>query len=209
MTKVLNQLARRQLRVIKTEEFDFERPDAELQRLAKIGAVLLLTKGFYALVPEDRRGPGTTWRPTAEAAGLGIAAALYGSNNVALVGPSAARVHRCYPRGLGEVYVAVPKQRRARNTIVGNVRFVKRDITKLDIVRADTDLGIGWVTSFEQTALDLCRSRPAWAVTEEARAEMIRLLSERIDWDIIEEIAAETRSVNTLRRLRVELSGVE
>lgn len=85
---------------------------------------------------------------------------------MALVGPSAARAHNSYPRALGEVYVAVPAQHRARHTVVGQVRFVTRDIAKLDTVRTETDLGPGWVTSVEQTALDLCRNRPAWNITD-------------------------------------------
>jgi hypothetical protein len=205
MSKVVEQLARRQLKVARTGEFDLDRPDAELRRLAERGAVLTLAKGFYALVPEGRRAPGTTWRPSIEAVGLGVAAALHGIDNVALVGPSAARVHGCYPRSLGEVYVATPSQHRARHTPAGLVRFVTRDVSKLDVVRTETDLGPGWVTSVEQTALDLCRDRPAWNITDAARSEMLRLLANRIDWDLIDEIAANTRSVNTLRRLRSKL----
>ncbi len=207
MSQVIEQLARRQLKVGRTGSFPLERPDAELQRLAEEGAVLTLTKGFYALVPEERRGEGTAWRPTIEGAALGIAAALHTPNEVTLVGPSAARAHRCYPRALGVAFVAVPHQRRPRQTIVGEVRFVQRDITKLDTVRVETDLGPGWATSVEHTALDLCRDRPNWGVTEEARSEMLRRLADKIDWGLIDEIARETRSVRTLRRLRARLDG--
>ena len=205
MPLVAEQLVRRQIRVARTNSFDLERPDAELRRLADQGSVLLLTKGFYALVPEDRRGPETTWRPTIEGAALGIAAAIYGPDNVALVGPSAARQHRCYPRALGDAYVAVPKQRRHRQTVLGQVRFITRDVTKLDTVRVETDLGPGWTTSVEQTALDLCRNRPAWLITDSARSEMIEQLGNRIDWDIIDEVAAATRGTKTLERLRTVL----
>ncbi len=202
MSVVLDQLSRQTLRVAKADDFALERPDAELRRLAERGTVLQLAKGFYALVPEARRSPDTQWLPTIEAAGLGIAAALHGINNVALLGPSAARTHDCYPRPLGQAYVAVPAQHRAKQTPVGLIRLVKRDITKIDTVRTDTDLGSGWTTSVEQTALDLCRDRPAWHITETARSEMIERLAERIDWNRIDEIAARTRGVNTLRRLR-------
>lgn len=78
MSKILDQLARRQVKVTKTEEFDLGRPDTELRRLAERGAVLPLSKGFYALVPEGRRSPDTTWRPSIEGVGLGMAAALHG-----------------------------------------------------------------------------------------------------------------------------------
>ncbi len=205
MSQIVDQLARRQLRVGRTSSFALDRPDAELQRLSDAGTVIMLAKGFYALVPEDRRGEHTAWRPTIEGAALGIAAALHTPENVALIGPSAVRAHRCYPRALGTAYVAVPQQRRPRVTVLGEVRFVEREIDNLDTVRIETDLGPGWATSVEQTALDLCRDRPAWNITDESRAEMIRRLADRIDWDLIDEIAAARRSVKTLRRLRAML----
>jgi hypothetical protein len=205
MPRVVEQLARRQLRVGRTSSFALDRPDAELQRLAEAGTVLALTKGFYALVPEARRSTQTTWRPSIEGAALGMAAALHSPDEVALVGPSAARAHRCYPRALGTAFVTVPNQRRPRQTILGEIRFVERHIDKLDTVRVETDLGPGWATSIEQTALDLCRNRPAWNITDEARTEMIRRLADRIDWDLIDEIAKSTRGVKTLHRLRAML----
>lgn len=157
------------------------------------------------MVPENRRGQHTKWRPSIEGAALGIAAALHSPDEVALVGPSAARAHRCYPRALGTAFVAVPKQRRPRQTVIGKIHFVERDIDKLDTVRVETDVGPGWATSIEQTALDLCRGRPAWNITDDTRTEMIRHLSDRIDWDIIDEIAEATRGLKTLRRLRTTL----
>ncbi|MEZ5342016.1 MAG: hypothetical protein R2706_11385 [Acidimicrobiales bacterium] len=75
----------------------------------------------------------------------------------------------------------------------------------MDTVRVETDLGPGRATSVEQTALDLCRERPAWNITDEARAEMIRRPADRIDWDLIDEIAEATRGVKTLHRLRTML----
>jgi hypothetical protein len=205
MPQIVDELNRRQLRVGRPDSFDLDRPDSELRRLTDIGSLLQLSKGFYALVPEDRRRENTPWRPTIEGAALGMAAALYGPESVALIGPSATRAHRCYPRALGEAYVTTPKPLRQRETIVGKIRFVTRDITKMDTVRIETDLGPGWATSIEQTALDLCRDRPAWNITDEARTEMIRRLADRIDWDLIDEIAETTRGVKTLRRLRAIL----
>ena len=169
--------------------------------------MLALTKGFYVLVPEDRRGATTTWKPSIEGVALGMAATLHSPDEVALVGPSAARAHRCYPRALGTAFVAVPDQRRPRQTILGEIRFVERHIDKLDTVRVETDLGPGWATSVEHTALDLCRNRPAWSITGEARTEIIRRLADRIDWELIDEIAEARRSVKTLRRLRTMLDN--
>lgn len=204
--RIIDELTRRQLRVARPDSFDVDRTDTELRRLADAGSLLQLSKGFYALVPEDRRGENTAWRPTIEGAALGMSAALYGPESVALIGPSAARIHRCYPRALGEAHVTTPKMLRSRDTVLGTIRFVTRDITKTDTVRIETDLGPGRATSVEQTALDLCRSRPAWNVTEATRVEMIRRLADRIDWELIDEIAESTRSVKTLRRLRNTLA---
>lgn len=205
MSSVIEQLTRSQFKVARTSSFVLERPDDELQRLAEAGAVLALAKGFYALIPEESRGPNTQWRPTIEGAALGMAASLHHIEEVALVGPSAARAHGCYPRALGAAYVSVPQQRRPRQTVLGTIRFVERPIDKMDTVRITTDLGQGWATSVEQTALDLSRNRPAWNVSDEAKAEMIRFLAARIDWELIDEIAEETRGVKTLRRLRKQL----
>ena len=199
---VVEALARRQLRVASTGSFPLQRPDSELRRLADAGIVLQLAKGLYALIPEPYRGPETAWRPTIEGAALGAAAALYTETDVALIGPSAARAHRCYPRALGTGYVAVPTQRRFRDTTAGKVRFVERNIDKLDLVRIDTDLGSGFATSVEQTALDLCRGRPDWGITDSTRNEMLVSLGNRIDWTLIDQVAAETRGVRTLQRLR-------
>lgn len=201
MSKIVEQLTRQQIHVARTNSFNLERPDAELRRLAKQGTVTLLAKGFYALVPENRRSPETNWQPTIEGAALGMAAAIHNPNQVALVGPSAARVHRCYPRALGSAHVSVPTQRRARQTALGNIQFVTRDITKMDTVRVETDLGPGWATSIEQTALDLTRTRPDWGITEETRSEMLALLSARIDWELIDQIALSSRGRKALQRL--------
>ncbi len=205
MSHVIDRLTRSQLRVARTSSFDLERPDTELQRLSDAGSVLSLTKGFYALIPEQYRGPDSQWRPTIESAALGMAASLYSPEEVSLVGPSAARAHGCYPRALGAAYVSVPHQRRPRQTTLGNVRFVERPIAKMDTVRIETDLGQGWATSVEQTALDLSRNRPHWNISEATRTEMLRFLAARIDWELIDEIAKETRGVKTLRRLRTAL----
>jgi len=78
---------------------------------------------------------------------------------------------------------------------------VERHSDSLDTVRVETDLGPGWATSIEQTALDLCRDRPAWNITEATRTEMVHLLADRIDWSLIGEVAEMTRGVKTLGRL--------
>ncbi len=206
MSQIIEDFARRSLRVARPESFNIRRPDTELHRLTAAGSLLQLSKGFYALVPEGQRQPGTKWKPTIEGAALGMAAALYGRDEVALVGPSAARLHGCYPRALGTAYVSAPTSLRPRETTVGKIRFVMRPFEKMDTVRVDTDLGSGWATSPEQTALDLFRNRPDWRISEAAVNEMIGMLSARIDWELIDEIAKETRSMRTLQRLCFQLN---
>jgi len=51
--------------------------------------------------------------------------------------------------------VAVPKQRPALETPAGRVVFVTRDLGSLDIQRVETELADGWVTSREQTLVDV------------------------------------------------------
>ena len=205
MAQIVEELTRRQLRVARPDSFDISRPDTELRRLTDNGSILQLSKGFYALIPEGRRGPDTAWIPTIEGAALGMAAALYGPDNVALIGPSAARAHRCYPRALGTGFVTTPARLRPRQSPVGNIRFVTREFDKMDTVRVETDLGPGWATSPEQTALDLCRNRPDWRISDSTRNEMLQMLAARIDWELMNEIAEQTRGLKTLRRLRSKL----
>ncbi len=176
--EIVTQLGNRQLRVIRPDAIDLKRADTELRRLADAGHLLHLSKGVLYSRSRNRRRKPVTWRPTIEGAALGMAAALYGVDAVALVGPSAARAHRCYPRALAAVYVTVPQKLRPRQTAVGLVSFVNREIDKMDTVRVDTDLGSGWATSIENTALDLCRNRPNWKISEATRSEMINQLAE-------------------------------
>jgi hypothetical protein len=130
---------------------------------------------------------------------------MFEIGSVALVGPSAARAHGCYPRALGGAFVAVPRQRARRETPYGPIHFSMRDTKKLDTVRISTDLGDGWATSPEQTAFDLVRNWPVWPISESTCTEMLNLLAARIDWSLVDEVAARTRSVDTLHELRTRL----
>ncbi|GAA4536033.1 hypothetical protein [Pseudonocardia xishanensis] len=75
----------------------------------------------------------------------------------ALMGVSAARIHGAIPRALSVAGVAGQRHRRTlelsdRDAVV---LFVRRDIARLDVQRHRTELGQGWVTTVEQTLLDL------------------------------------------------------
>lgn len=128
-------------------------PSAEVARLVAGGVLLRLAGGYYAVVPEPRRGD--RWRPPLEAAGLALAQVDYGREAVALMGVSAARVLGALPRAHGAAVVAVPKQRPALETTLGRLVFVLRDVAGLAVQRVDTELAQGWVTAPAQTALDL------------------------------------------------------
>ncbi|MFT7474221.1 MAG: hypothetical protein ACI81L_001142 [Verrucomicrobiales bacterium] len=205
MSQIVELLARQNFHIASASAFEIKHAKSELRRLTEEGTILRLTHGFYALVPESQRGPSTTWRPTIEGIALGVASAMYDITTAALVGPSAARALGCYPRALNTGFVAVPKQREPRATPYGNIHFTTRNISKLDTVRVTTDMGQGWATSPEQTAFDLVRNWPTLPISESARTEMLQQLSSRIDWSIIDEVAAKTRSVETLERLRLTL----
>ena len=198
MSKYIQVISKKDNRVVRA--LDFPQPGAgtELRRLAKAGSLLKLAHGYFALVPEANRKPNTSWRPTIESVALGVAIADYGFEDVALIGPSAARLHGCYPRMLGTATVAVPKQRPIRRTIAGDIQFVVRDVRNLDLVRAKTEMAKGWVTSVEQTMLDLASDWPRWPVTSSARIEMIRELYVRSSRETIERIAIENRKRKAL-----------
>ncbi|WP_390624230.1 type IV toxin-antitoxin system AbiEi family antitoxin [Fodinicola feengrottensis] len=73
------------------------------------------------------------------------------------MGISAARVHGALPRALNVAVVAVERH---RNTLQltdrkAAVLFVRRAVARLDVQRHQTELGQGWVTTVEQTLLDL------------------------------------------------------
>jgi len=206
MATLLEEIVRRENHVVRAGDFPGRRAGPELRRLAGNGALLQLAHGVYALVPEARREPGTRWRPAVEAAALGLAIAEYGRDAVALIGPSAARLHDAYPRALGVAVVAVPKQRPEKATTAGKIRFVLRDVETLDLVRTTTELTQGWMTSVEETLLDLAGNWPRWPVSNAARLEMVRLLAARSSTELLNEIGRRSRRGAALARVQ-ELTG--
>lgn len=169
----------------------YSHPAKEAARLARDGVLLRLSHGYFAIVPETFRG--TSWRPSIEAAGLAIGQADYGRDGVAGVGITAARLLGVVPRALGECVVAIEKQRPALNTTVGRVRFVTRDVSQLDVQRADTELASAWVTTAEQTVLDLADRPSLGNAPPNDVAEAIRRLAERLDWRRLRDLARAQR----------------
>ncbi|WP_344882391.1 type IV toxin-antitoxin system AbiEi family antitoxin domain-containing protein [Allokutzneria multivorans] len=192
-------LARRSNRVLRPRDaVVYAHPRAELARLAKAGVLRQVHTGYYAIAPLDRLGD-TTWRPDLAAVALGIAQADYGPATVALMGTSAARHHGAIPRAIAVAVVAVPKQRPELRTDLGRLVFVKRNTDKLDLERVDTELTTGWVTTVEQTILDLAARPALGGLTPGDTAEAVRALGRRADPDLLGQLAAEQHRPAALR----------
>lgn len=195
-------LARFDKDVFRIRDFGETYAKQDFARLEKSGAILRVAHGHYMLVPERHRKPDPDWRPSLERIGLGITTAQYGSDEVAIIGPSAARVHGAVPRALGIATVSTPSTMpRDVTTVMGTVRLYPRTIDKMDVIRIDNDLATGLVTSIEMTMLDLMAKAPKWPLLESDKLEAVRWLADRADWDIAEEVARDFRRKAAFERL--------
>jgi hypothetical protein len=156
--------------------------------------------GYYVPVPDDQLD--RAWFPELESVALGIAAADEGIASVALMGLSAARVHGALPRAVGMAVVAASRHRTALKLADrdATVLFVRRDVTRIDLERRTFDLGQGWVTTVEQTLIDLA-ARPELGDLPMEANEAIRALLPRADRRLLDELAAAQRRRATLDRL--------
>ncbi len=160
----------------------WSQPAKELRRLASSGVVRRLAHGYYVVPPPERAlDPG--WRAEVEAVALAVAVADYGPDRVAVMGVSAARRHGAFPRAVAVGVVAVPSQRPALTTTFGRVVFVERDITPLGVESDTTVLGVGFVTSVEQTLLDLADRPGLGGLPPRAVGEAMIALSLRVNWE--------------------------
>ncbi|SFT53034.1 Transcriptional regulator, AbiEi antitoxin, Type IV TA system [Actinopolyspora lacussalsi subsp. righensis] len=175
-------------------------PRPEFARLARAGALHRLATGYYAVVPDDQLDRG--WIPELEAAALGIAVADVGIDSVALMGLSAARVHGAVPRALGVAVVAATRHRSTLRLAdrEATVCFVRRRVAALDVQRHTSELGQGWVTTVEQTVLDLAARPDLGGLPEQARAAAHDLL-DRCDRRLLDELAVGQRRQASLARL--------
>jgi predicted transcriptional regulator of viral defense system len=178
-------------------EDTYRNPRAEFARLERAGALHRLAPGLYAAVPDDRIG--RAWQPSLEAAALGIAGTGGHSADSALMGISAARVHDAIPRALNVAIVAVERHRRTLELTDRRaaVHFVRRDVARLDLQRHRTELGQGWITTVEQTVLDLA-ARPDLGGAPDAAREAITALIPRADMPLLQELATRLRRRSTL-----------
>jgi predicted transcriptional regulator of viral defense system len=170
----------------------YSNPRAEFARLERQGALHRLAPGLYAAVPDH--AIGGDWLPPLEAATLAIATTAGHTADAALMGISAARVHAAVPRALNVAVVAVQRHRRTLHLTdrKATVLFVRRDIARLDVQRHQTELGQGWVTTVEQTLLDLI-ARPDLGEVTDATREAITALIPQADRGLLRELATHQR----------------
>jgi hypothetical protein len=176
----------------------YAHPRAELARLVHNGAAHRLATGYYALTPQSRLGH-RDWRPELNAAALALSQADYGPDGAALMGIGAARLHGAIPRALAVTVVAVPKQRPMLTTTSGQIHFVRRELDRLDLERATTEMTTGWVTTIEQTLLDLAARPALGGLPEQDRVEALRALWARADHALCEDLARAQRRQSALR----------
>lgn len=177
----------------------YAEPSPQLARLVERGALRRIAPGYYTVIPDDA---GPAWVPTMEAAGLAVATAIFGQEVPVTMGVSAARTYGAVPRAVDVAAIAVPRQHHpVALSGGGRVRFVKRDVDRLEARQVDVpDLGRGLVTVEEQTVLDLARSiNPA--LGESGTIEAVRALMPACRHDVLERIADGQRLRATLRRV--------
>ncbi|MDX6282700.1 MAG: hypothetical protein QOH03_3771 [Kribbellaceae bacterium] len=132
---------------------------------------------------------------------MGVAITGGRANSAALMGISAARLHAAIPRVINVAVVAVADHR--RNIRLADrdaeIQFVRRTIDELDLQRQHTELGDGWVTTIEQTALDLI-ARPGLGNAPDAAEETVDALLGRADQNLLRDLAQKQRRLAALKR---------
>ncbi|WP_020387637.1 type IV toxin-antitoxin system AbiEi family antitoxin [Kribbella catacumbae] len=177
----------------------YVQPRPEFKRLEQAGALHRLANGHYAVVPDD--AVGTNWLPDLEAVAMGVATTGGRTNAAALMGISAARLHAAIPRVVNVAVVAVADHRSNIRLVDrdAEIQFVRRTVDNLDLQRQDTELGSGWVTTVEQTTLDLI-ARPHLGGVAEAAEEAVDALLGRADHELLRDLAQKQRHLAALKR---------
>lgn len=141
-----------------------------LDVLAEQGAVTRIARGVYTVPPQGQ--DGRTWKPTLEAAGLGIATARFGNRNAVLMGIGAARYWASIPRAIGVTTVAVPEAGRKSVELDqgGTLHLIPRELAKLHAAVEETELGDALVTTPAQTVYDLLMKPNQGGMPDEAIA---------------------------------------
>lgn len=175
-------------------------PWAEFARMTHTGVLERIGHGYYLAVPDHLRGH--SWRPEIEGVALGIGVADYGRSRTALMGISAARLHRAVPRALAVGIVAIDGRRTPKELSAGRVVFVTRSVNRLDLQIVDTEIVSGMMTTIEQTVVDLADRPNLGGVGPSSVSEAITDLVGRIDWDHTVNLALAQRKRPAVARLR-------
>lgn len=196
------EIAQAPLRTVRPRDVGaYANPRKELRRLEAAGLLHRLAEGIYTVVPQERVGSG--WQPTLEGAAAGIGAVEFGQDRYALMGLTAARLHRVIPRAVAVAVIAAPRRRETMRMTdrPATVRFLVRDIGTLQVEMMQTDLGGCLVTTPEQTVLDLAHLPNLGDMEVEALAA-IHALVPRCDQQMLAQIAATQRLGRALERVR-------
>lgn len=188
-------IERAPMRTLRWEDLDQQVPNAArtLARLVDKGAVTRIARGVYVVPPDG--ADGRSWKAPLETAALALGTARHGQRRVVLTGIGAARYWHAIPRALAETTIAVSE--RGRHPVIletgGTVRFVNRDIDRLEATLEHTELGEALVATPAQTVWDLLADRRAVLAGE--RAEAVRNLRPRVEISDIAALAARAERV--------------
>jgi predicted transcriptional regulator of viral defense system len=198
--RIATLVGRNDNRVLKPGAFDdlYADPADEFARLVGTKVLARLAHGYYVVIPEEARE--AHWQPAIEGVALGIAVADYGRDAVALMGPTAARLHGVIPRTPATATVAVPRQRPPLDTTAGRIQFVTRNVDKLDVQRTTTDITAGWTTTPEQTVLDLADRPNLGGIAPATTEEAITTLTHRCDPQLVAQLAQQQRKLAAWQR---------
>lgn len=202
------ELARAPMRTVRPRDLEvYTQPRVQLLRLQRHGLLHRMAAGYYAIVPTDRIG--TDWMPTVEGAAAGIAAADFGEDGFALMGLTAARMHRAIPRAIAFAVVATPRRRKPlrMEDRTATVHFLTRNPEAIYVERMTTDMGACLVTVPEQTVLDLAHLPQLGDMEQEVWAA-IDTLWLGCDQALVAEIARDQRLGAAWRRVRQRVANV-
>lgn len=206
MIDLLPSLLRRAVRMVPAQEDAASGTPLHtgLARLAENGLLHRVAPGYYAVVPSDQIG--ATWEPDLEAVAWGIAAADDGPRSVALMGLSAAHAHGAFTDSPGVGVVATTRNRPTLRLTdrEATVSFVRRDPRRLKIERHSSSLGSGWVTTIEQTLLDLA-AYPQLGARPELAEDGITALIDKADPHILYSLASAQRRLGALDRILLQV----
>lgn len=168
--------------------------------LVRRGLLHRIAAGYYVLVPGDE--VGKSWKPLLEAAAWGIAAADDGPRSVSLMGLSAAKEHGALDESLNTAVIATTRNRPALRFTdrQATVSFVRRDPNRMRIKRHTTQLGQGWITTVEQTMLDLAQYPQLGGRPDLANAAISGLV-DKADPHVLNSLAIAHRRQGALDRI--------